>query len=872
MWDTLRLTAIGKLIGSKVAVLLVAAFMSVFLVATAYNPTAFAVDATWSGDSISYNNDTYTKQSLTLPGTDSTSQVYVSNADKSKVIIVPGGADTTKEIANAQQATYTVDTNGNYSNQTGAQTISVEAKGAASASGTGSTQNKTSCAVDGIGWIVCSISKFLAGAMDKAYSWIAEFLTIKPLTTDTTSGLFQTWNIARGLANACFIIAFLLIIYAQITNYGISNYEIKKMIPRLIIAAITVNISYYVCAAAVDVSNILGDSIAKAFAEIRNSLPDPTPQMTWNNMTTYILSAGTIGAAVVGVSASGGILALVPLLVPILIGGILSILVALMVLAARQALVIMLVVLAPLAFVAYLLPNTEKMFEKWRSIFMNMLIIFPLFSLLFGGAQLASSIIIQSTDQISVVILAMFVQVAPLMITPFLMKVSHSLLTQVGGFIDNPRKGVVDRSRTWANERSDLARARQNAKGASKPGYTPSGLSYRLARGKHHRQNSLKLYQDQMAAAVANEKRAQDNLADSKMAALHKSAGDAVGERMFEERKSANTAEGRVMQRDSGVLRLAQSQTKTLQTMDDARWDEAVTGKAADLEGHRYQTFSHDAHISHREHHVAESNAAIAQALQKSGFATELSTDAELQVRAGGIGGEQGAIKVKATALSDVIKAGIENVNAIKTASDIDPGDVNKMAEQFKVAIAKGDIASLRAHTDMLGSAKDYGINTLRQLITDNESKIRENKDMLDTFRHHVNSNAEINQAAEDIGSWSRDAGNEWRTLQQVTTSASTWKNMTSQSFAGMKASSQEAALKARDTDGKWAISQKIAHDIVNSPVAYSGLKEVMKPLMKARANGDQLTLDSDGKLKAPLKYYEDDATTIYRRAGKQGT
>lgn len=872
MWDTLRLSTIGKLIGSKVAVMLVAVIMSVFLVATAYNPTAYAADATWSGDNISYNNDTYTKQTLTLPGTDSTSQVYVSNTDKSKVIIVPGGADTTKEIANAQQATYTVDPNGNYSNQTGVQTISVEAKRAASASGTGSTQNKSSCAVDGIGWIVCGISKFLAGAMDKAYSWIAEFLTIKPLTTDTTSGLFQTWNIARGLANACFIIAFLLIIYAQITNYGISNYEIKKMIPRLIIAAIAVNVSYYVCAAAVDVSNILGDSIAKAFTEIRNSLPDPTPQMTWSNMTTFILSAGTIGTAILGISASGGILALVPLLVPILIGGILSILVALMVLAARQALVIVLVVLAPLAFVAYLLPNTEKMFEKWRGIFMNMLIIFPLFSLLFGGAQLASSIIIQSTDQISVVILAMFVQVAPLMITPFLMKVSHGLLTQVGGFINNPRKGVVDRSRNWANERSELARSRRNAQGSQQMNRPLKSLSYRLNRGKIHRQNSLQLYQDQMAAAVANEKRAQNVLADSKAAALYKSAGDAVGERMFEERKAANTAEGRAMQRDSGVLRLAQSQTKTLQTMDDARWDEAATGKAADLEGHRYQTFSHDAHVSHREHHIAESNEAIAQAMQKSDFAVELSKDAEMQIRAGGIGGEQGAIKVKAKALSDVIKSGIENVDAIKTASDIDPGDVEAMTREFRVAVAKGDIASLRAHTDMLAASQDFGVNRLRELIKENEGVMRTNEDLLATFRHHVNGHATLNQAAEDIGVWSRDGNNNWRTLDTIGKADITWKNMTSQSFAGMKFSSQNLALQARGDDGKWAVSQKIARDIINSPVAYAGLKEAMKPLMQARANGDELTLGPDGKLKAPLRYYEDDATTIYRRAGNQGT
>lgn len=658
MWDTFRLSAIGKLIGSKIAVLLVAAFMSAFLVATTYNPTAFAADATWNGDNISYNNDTYTKQPLTLPGTDSSSQVYVSDKDKSKVIIVPGGADTTKDIENAQQATYTVDANGNYSNQTDVQKISVGPK-QNSPDATNGAQSKTSCAVDGVGWIVCTMSRFLAGAMDKAYGWIAEFLVIKPLTTDTTSGLFQTWNIARGLANACFIIAFLLIIYAQITNYGISNYEIKKMIPKLIVAAIAVNVSYYICAIAVDVSNILGDSIAKALIQIRQGLPAPDSQVTWNNLVATILSGGTIIAIPYAVGAAGGLTALVPLLAPMLIGGILSILVAVMVLAARQALVVVLVVLAPLAFVAYLLPNTEKMFKKWREIFMNMLVIFPLFSLLFGGAQLASSIIIQSTDKISVVLLAMFVQVAPLMITPFLMKVGHGLLTQVGGFLNNPRKGLVDRSRGWANEYSQMARDRYRAQGANKSGigrFRPQAVSYNLAKSKINRQNAMKVYQDQIAASVAQDKRAQELLADSKAAALKKGAGDALGERLFEERKATDST----LQHYSGKQRLAQMQTKTYQAAEDASWEEMLSRNMQ--EGNVFAANAQAARTAHEYHHIAEGRQAAAKAMQKVEHAEDLIKSENLQKAVGGIA-DHGAERALAAAVNEYRKDYNDRVN-----------------------------------------------------------------------------------------------------------------------------------------------------------------------------------------------------------------
>lgn len=37
--------------------------------------------------------------------------------------------------------------------------------------------------------------------------------------------------------------------------------------------------------------------------------------------------------------------------------------------AARQALIVILIIISPLAFVAYLLPGTEKWFDKWKDVF-----------------------------------------------------------------------------------------------------------------------------------------------------------------------------------------------------------------------------------------------------------------------------------------------------------------------------------------------------------------------------------------------------------------------------------------------------------------------------------------------------------------------
>src|SRR5680860_295958 len=107
--------------------------------------------------------------------------------------------------------------------------------------------NKTSCAIPGgIGWIVCPVVNFLAWTADSAFSLLNDnFLKTNPaIFGDTTQA---AWGSMRSIANVAFVIAFLIIIFSQITSVGITNYGIKKLLPRIIIAAILVNLSFIIC-------------------------------------------------------------------------------------------------------------------------------------------------------------------------------------------------------------------------------------------------------------------------------------------------------------------------------------------------------------------------------------------------------------------------------------------------------------------------------------------------------------------------------------------------------------------------------------------------------------------------------------------------
>jgi hypothetical protein len=674
MWDIFRLSAVGDFTVRKIAPLLAVGIMSALFIAVGHSSIAFADNATWNGDSLSYNNQTYNKDAtVTLPGIPQGWDTYIyrpsDQSGTASVIAVEPNADKTKDINGAKKFDFDYDGQ-TYSNARppngDAVTIAAQTGTDANGNAGGENKNKTSCDVQGIGWIVCSTSRFIAGAMDRVYGWIDNFLTVKPLTTDTSSGLFQAWAVARGLANAAFIVAFLVIIYSQITSVGISNYEIKKMVPRLIIAAILVNVSYFICAIGVDISNILGENIQAALMQIRNALPAPFPDgdwwRSWEKFTEIILSGGTIGAtgavlAMTGGATGGAISALAALLVPVLIAGILSVLVALMVLAARQALITVLIVVSPLAFVAFLLPNTEKYFDKWRSLLLTMLMVFPMFSLLFGGSQLASYIIIQNTNQLSVVILALFVQVAPLALTPFLIRFSGSLLGKFAGMLNNPQKGLVDRSRNWAKDRADTLAKRRMAMGENSRNPLALGrIAHRRDATRRKWADSKKRYDTELGASWSESKTGQYIASRVKDAELRASVGSSGAELLHEERRETSPS----LRQYSGQQRQNTESAKMLQGREEADWNEMKSRNMT--AGNPYANRAPVARMIQEEQRVSDGRVSAAQAMQQSEHAVDLIKSESLQRRVGGIA-DHGDQRALASAVSQYRKDYNDRIN-----------------------------------------------------------------------------------------------------------------------------------------------------------------------------------------------------------------
>ena len=310
----------------------------------------------------------------------------------------------------------------------------VNTSGSAATEESKADEAKNSCGVDGVGWLICPLMNFAGNISDSAYSAISQFLSIDPkiFKDDSTSGgLKQAWNFFRDIANAVFAVIFLWVIFSQISNVGVSNYGIKKILPRLIIGALLVNLSFYLCQLAVDLSNILGFSLKGVLEGAASGID------------TQSAAAGSISTFMAGALALTGaaLFLFLAVSIPTITALLLALLVVLVILIVRQAAIILLIAVSPLAFAAWLLPNTENLFKKWISMFKGLLVVFPVVSLLYGAGKLAGAILAASaTDdpnnpKETMQFAALAVSILPLGATPFVLQSSLNSLGSIGAKI-----------------------------------------------------------------------------------------------------------------------------------------------------------------------------------------------------------------------------------------------------------------------------------------------------------------------------------------------------------------------------------------------------------------------------------------------------
>ena len=247
-------------------------------------------------------------------------------------------------------------------------------------------ENGDECASElhGFGSIICSGQNLFVTITQVLFNTVAKILESQAELTKEDA-VRQQWGNLLNVANAILIIAFLVVIYSTATSTGgLSNYDVKKLLPRIIIFAMAINLSYYICMALVDLSNILGHGIFGLF--LGGKAGDAPQLVDRAKETAQVISPGVEVITTVAIVAI-----LIFLVGPPIIIALLTILFALVV---RGMALMILVIISPVAIALYLFNSQglSKGFTMWRDNYIKLLLVYPLFMLVWAGSRVVSSL------------------------------------------------------------------------------------------------------------------------------------------------------------------------------------------------------------------------------------------------------------------------------------------------------------------------------------------------------------------------------------------------------------------------------------------------------------------------------------------------
>ncbi len=290
------------------------------------------------------------------------------------------------------------------------------------------------CQLGTLGWILCPVLDGVTMAVDAIMGWLDSQLDFQWLNNDDSfKSIRSVWNTVLNVANIAFAIVFLILIYSQATGGGLTAYSVRKILPRLLVGAILVNISLYFCIVLVDASNIVGASVGTFFnnmtqSSLGNSLADLGGGSSGNWFGGFLAGLGglAIGIAIIATGALSAVL--------------IAIFIVYFSILARQVILIVLIIISPLAFVAWILPNTDKWFKKWLNLFIQMLLVYPFILGLFNVAKFLSSLILSTTarntagvEQFGWILAAIAVIGAPVIMLPKIFSMTSGMLGKLQG-------------------------------------------------------------------------------------------------------------------------------------------------------------------------------------------------------------------------------------------------------------------------------------------------------------------------------------------------------------------------------------------------------------------------------------------------------
>lgn len=246
---------------------------------------------------------------------------------------------------------------------------------AATAEGGASTPGPLKFVLDAAESVLLAPSNTILWIIKNALSLIL-FKVITPIVSAVmsynnffTEGVNLGWKVTRDFANLFFALVLLLIAVATVLNIGpLDNYTAKRMLPNFIMVALFINFSKAIVGFLIDISQIImvelwnatggGDGFKNTIMKVSN-----LNQAGIANVEDISKGAEAIAMNLV-------IIVLIALLIAIFLWTI-------VILIVRIANLWIVIMLAPLAFMSFLIPGLRELYNTWVKLLQGALVTGP---------------------------------------------------------------------------------------------------------------------------------------------------------------------------------------------------------------------------------------------------------------------------------------------------------------------------------------------------------------------------------------------------------------------------------------------------------------------------------------------------------------
>ena len=308
------------------------------------------------------------------------------------------------------------------------------------------------------------------GAQDK----IAGCTTPTDQSNPAAAGFYNAWQSIRDIAYGILVIVALVMVISQALSFEVFDaYTMKKVLPRMLVAAIGISLSWQFIQFMVWVANALGNGITALISTPFNHITLIGGQKMAD------LLAGLTGLAILQPTlAAIGAVAFLVILILMFIPLFLSVIVIIL----RQILIVFLAIFAPLAMVCFILPATQSVWKMWWKNFSKALLMFPLIAgALEIGKVFAATSIAGPNPGLTAFLIAMVAYFGPYFLIPKMFKWSGGVLAAAGNMASRAQSGIMK----FARNQSLKAVAKQDKKimsNSAKYANGPGGDLYRRIR------------------------------------------------------------------------------------------------------------------------------------------------------------------------------------------------------------------------------------------------------------------------------------------------------------------------------------------------------------------------------------------------------